>query len=58
MKFLLVKHEGKECLATQTEWGEGPEIEIVAQFFQPHVEWEFIKALVDLLNKHANELEE
>lgn len=54
MKFLTITHERHTCLAMQVDWGEGPEIETVAQFFEG-TEEDFIASIVSALNAHHEE---
>ena len=62
VKFILIKHEGHEHLATVSSYADEAgndqeEIETVASFCHGH-EWEFIKAITTLLNKYGSELDE
>ncbi len=56
MKFILVKHKGRQWISSQIEVDGIPETETVAAF-HPGTDWEYMDAIVALLNKHKDELE-
>jgi hypothetical protein len=56
MKFILLMHNGKPTIATETEFDGKPEIQTMMMFFDP-TNWELPEAIVKTLNEHYREEE-